>query len=122
LAFTFYRQQGLCVTFANCPQVSAALCSGCVSSNAECEPYYACGFQGECYGASFVGRRDVNSVEECRDACLDNDFCYWYEFNSADFACIMTEDCPRTNDNCETCVVNERECDLSQQGSTTSQP
>ena len=74
----------------------------------------------ECHGAfkcegHFIDSFKINHIEDCIDACSDDDLCMWYTLEKTHNHCVLYEDCDVKND-CNTCASGPRDCSVGYHG------
>ncbi len=67
-----------------------------------------CWGEGECNGI-LIGGFEVDSANDCLDACKGDKECAWFSYNSLDTTCVLLENCTAI-ETCDTCLTGQRAC------------
>merc|ERR1712223_118662 len=116
--WSFEPAQSLCVLFGNCTEAGGPdqiICPDCISGERLC-PARECHGAFKCKGI-FIDSFEIAYLEDCIQACNDNDICMWYTLEKTHDHCVLYESCDVKND-CDTCASGERLCSVGYHGPT----
>merc|ERR1712241_295414 len=116
--WSFEPAQSLCVLFGNCTEAGGPdqiICPDCISGKRVC-PARECHGAFKCKGI-FIDSFEIEYLEDCIQACNDNDICMWYTLEKTHDHCVLYENCDEKMD-CDTCASGERLCTVGYHGPT----
>ena len=68
-----------------------------------------CWEEGQCDG-HFIADMTLRNDSQCLDACKGEDACVWFNYKDEDNSCVLLEDCPIIEQDCNDCVTGHRLC------------
>merc|ERR1712038_1426426 len=116
--WSFEPAQNLCVLFGNCTESgnpNQVVCPDCISGQKLC-PARECHGAFKCEG-HFIDSFNIAHLEDCIEACRDDESCMWYTLEKTHDHCVLYEDCDVQND-CATCASGTRDCSVGYHGPT----
>ena len=108
-----HQSYRLCVEYEDCPSVSSDACPHCLTGDRGCEPIgdRLCNFPGFCDG-DLLGLQLAYSSYECHQLCVEQEECFFYNYQADQDICIFNMNCKRLEEQgAEQSFVGRRDCE-----------
>ena len=112
--FSFCSDSQNCVAFQACTRLEDT--ANCKSGEVTCPidggSDLVCNESGFCTG-DIVGATNVDTSDECLQACQAHTDCQWYDYYPSNGNCVFLADCTRDDSSCPECIIGQDDCQQS---------